>query len=97
MSTYIKLSKAQLTKIIQSGGFLGKTLGNMTSNLDKKALVDLAVPFAEDVFPKLATKATSSVFDKFERKISGKGAIVTSRAGAVRTEKRLTFSFQRKI
>ena len=37
MSTYIKLSKAQLTKIIQSGGFLGKTLGNMMSNLDKKS------------------------------------------------------------
>ena len=30
---------------------------------------------AKDVLPKLATKATSSVLDKFERKISGKGAV----------------------
>ena len=27
MATYIKLSKAQISKIIQSGGFLGKLLG----------------------------------------------------------------------
>ena len=27
MSTYLKLSKAQISKIIQSGGFLGRLLG----------------------------------------------------------------------
>ena len=32
----IKLSKAQLSKIIQSRGFLGKTLGNVIGNLGKK-------------------------------------------------------------
>ena len=53
------------------GGFLGKMLGNMMSNTGKKALVAIAVPFAKDILPKLATKAISSVFDKFERKISG--------------------------
>ena len=47
MSTDIKLSKAQLSKIIQSGGFLGKTLGIMMGNLGKKALIDLAVPLAK--------------------------------------------------
>ena len=62
-STDIKL--VQLAKIIQSGGFLGKTLGN----LGKKVLLDLAVPLAKDVFPKLATIATSSILDKFERKM----------------------------
>ena len=36
MLTDIKLSKSQLAKIIQSGGFLGKTLGNIMSNLGKK-------------------------------------------------------------
>ena len=40
MSTDIKLSNTQLGEINQSSGFLGKTLGN----LDKKALLDLAVP-----------------------------------------------------
>ena len=29
MSTDIKVSKAQFSKIIQSGGFLGETLGNL--------------------------------------------------------------------
>ena len=45
------------------------------SHLGKKALLDLAVPLTKDVLPKLATKATSSVLDKFERKISGKAAV----------------------
>ena len=36
MSTDIKLSKAQLSKIIQSAGFVGKTLGNMMGNIGKK-------------------------------------------------------------
>ena len=43
-------------------------LGNMMSNLGKKKLLDLAVPLAKDVLPKLATKATSPVLDKFEKK-----------------------------
>ena len=55
-----------MSKIIQSVGFLGKTLGNIMNNLGKKALLDLAVPLAEDVLPKLATKATLSLLEKFE-------------------------------
>ena len=66
--TNIKLSKTHLSKIIQSAGFLGKTLGNGIGNLGKKTLIDLAVPLAKDVLPKLTTKATSSVLNKFERK-----------------------------
>ena len=57
MPTNVKLSKAQLSKIIQSGRFLG----NMIDNLGKKALTGLAVPLAKDILPKLTTKATSSV------------------------------------
>ena len=49
-------------------GFLGKRLGNMMGNLVKKELLDLAVPLAKNVLPKLATKATLSVLDEFERK-----------------------------
>ena len=66
----IKLSKAQLSKIIQSGHF-GKTIDNIMSNLGKKALLDLAAPLAKDVLLKLVTKTTQSVLDKFERKIIG--------------------------
>ena len=64
MSTDIRLSKAQISKIIQSRGFLGKTFGK----LGKKVLLDLAIPLAKDVLPNLATIATSSVLDKFEKK-----------------------------
>ena len=42
---------------------------------------------AEDFLPKVATPATSPVLDKLEKKISGQGAIATSRAGAVRAGK----------
>ena len=75
----IKVSKAQLSEIIQPGRFLGKTLGKVTRNLGKKALKDLAVPLPKDFLPKLATKATSSVLGKFERKISAEGAVRTGK------------------
>ena len=61
-----------MAKIIQSGGFLGKTL----SNLGKKVLSDLVAPLAKDVLLKLAAKPTLSVLNKLERKINGKGAVI---------------------
>ena len=67
MLTCIKLTKAQLSKIIQLGEFHGKTLGI----LGKKLLLDLAV-LLDNVLHKLATTETLSVLDKFERKIMGK-------------------------
>ena len=42
MSTDIKLSKAQISKIIQSGGSFGSWL----ANLGKKALANVAIPLA---------------------------------------------------
>ena len=72
MFTDIKLSVTQLPKIIQSGRFSGKALGNLC----QKALLDFAVPLAKDVLPKLVTKATLSILNKFQRKISG-GATVS--------------------
>ena len=71
MSTNTKLSKSYLTKITQPVGFLGKALGN----LSKKLLLDHAVSLTIDDWPKLATKATSSVLDTFERKIGGQGDV----------------------
>ena len=38
MSTDIKLSKAEITKIIQSGGFLGSLLSKITGPLAKNIL-----------------------------------------------------------
>ena len=59
MSADIKLNKAQFSKIIQSGGFPDKTLGNMMGNLGKKSLMDVAISLAKDAFSKLANKARS--------------------------------------
>ena len=45
MSTDIKLSKAQITKIIQSGEFLGSLLSKLTGPLMK-----VAAPFGKEYF-----------------------------------------------
>ena len=42
---------------------------------------------AKYVFHKLATEATLSILNKFEKKISGKGVIVKRGAGGVRARK----------
>ena len=44
MSTDLKLSKAQISKIVQSDGSFGSWLGN----LGKKALTNIAIPLARD-------------------------------------------------
>ena len=70
MSVDIKFGKAEITKIIQSGGSLGSWLGN----LGNKALTNIAIPLGRDNLPGLVSNLTSNVIKKFERKISGKGA-----------------------
>ena len=74
-SSDIKLSKAKFSEMVDPGGFLGNIMGN----LSKKVLLELVVPLTKDVLAELATKATLSVLDKFERKISRQGAIRAGR------------------
>ena len=74
MWTDIKLSNAQISKIIQSGGSFGSWL----ANLRKKALTNVAIPLAGDNLLGLVSNLTSSAVNRFDRKISGKGA---ARAG----------------
>ena len=45
ISTDIKLNKAQISKEIQSGGFLGSWLGKM---INKDVVTDLAISFAKN-------------------------------------------------
>ena len=71
MSTDIKLSNAQIFKIIQSGGSFGSCLGN----LGKRALTNIAIPLARDILAGLVSNLTSNAIDKFERKTSGKGTV----------------------
>ena len=66
MSTDIKLSKAQISKITQSGGSFGSWFGN----LGKKALTNIAIPLARD---NLSSNIASNAINKLERKISRKG------------------------
>ena len=68
MTTDIKLSQFCLVKIIQSGRYLC----TKSVNLGRKVLLDLAVPLAKGVLPKLANKAISSTISKLEREINGK-------------------------
>ena len=75
MPTDIKFSKAQISKIIQSGGSFSSWLGN----LGKKALTNNAIPLARYNLPGLVSNLASSATNKFDRKIRGKGAVRTGR------------------
>ena len=58
MSTNLELSKAQITKIIQSGGFLGSLLDKLAGPLMK-----VAVLFTKNIVPPLAITAAASAID----------------------------------
>ena len=67
MSTDMKLSKAHISKMTQSGGFL--------RNKSKNVISDLAIPLARDNLRGLVSNLASNSINKFQRKISGKGAV----------------------
>ena len=71
VSTDIKFSKAQLSKMIQSGGFLR----NMLVNLGEKVITDLAIPLTRDDLLGPVSNITSNEINKFKRKINGKGSV----------------------
>ena len=58
MSTDIKLSKAQITKITQSGGFLGSLLSKLAG-----PLMEVAVPLAKNILAPLGITAAASAID----------------------------------
>ena len=67
--TDIKLSKAQIKKIIQSGGFLGKLLSKLAGPLMK-----VAMPLAKNVLAPLGSTAAMSAIDgSIQKKIYGSG------------------------
>ena len=66
----IKLSKTQLSKMIQSGGFLGNLLGKLASPLMK-----VAMPLAKNVLAPLGLSAAMSAIDgSIKKKMLGSGA-----------------------
>ena len=58
MSTDIKLSKAQISKIIQSGGFLGSLLSKLAG-----PLMEVAIPLAKNVLAPLGITVAASAID----------------------------------
>ena len=68
MSTDIKLSKAKISKIIQSDEFCCSWLGN-------NVLTNYDIPLARDNLSGLVSSLTSNVINEFDKKIRGKGAV----------------------
>ena len=67
MSTDIKLSKAQISKIIQSGGFLGSLLSKLADPSMK-----VAVPLGKNILAPLGIPAAASANDtRIQKKIHG--------------------------
>ena len=58
MATDIKLSKAQIKKSIQSGGFLGKLLSKLVG-----PLIKVAMPLAKNMLAPLGLMAAMSAID----------------------------------
>ena len=58
MSTDLKLSKAQIKKIIQSGGFLGSLLSKLAG-----ALMKVTIPLSKNVLAPLGITAAASAID----------------------------------
>ena len=69
LASDIKLSKAQIKKLIESGGFLGKSLSKLAGPLMKVAL-----PLAKNVLAPLGLTAAMSAIDgSIQKKIHGSG------------------------
>ena len=69
MSTDLKLSKAQISKAIQSGGFLGSLLSKLAGPIMK-----VAVPLAKSLLnPLRITAAASAINAGIQKKIHGSG------------------------
>ena len=69
MSTDLKLSRAQISKIIRSGGFLGSLLSKIAG-----ALMKIAIPLAKTVLAPLGITAAASAIDaEIQKKIHGSG------------------------
>ena len=72
-SANIKFSKAQLSKMIQSGGFLGKLLGPLLKT-GLPLMTNVIIPLAKNVLIPLGLTAAASAADaKIHKKILGSG------------------------
>ena len=63
MQTDLKLSKAQISKLIQSAGFLGSLLSKLAGSLIK-----VAIPLAKNILAPLGITAPASAIDARNQK-----------------------------
>ena len=71
ISTDLKFSKAQVSKTIQSGGFVGLLLSKLAG-----PLMNVAIPLAKNVLASLGITAAASVIDAgIKKKIHSSGTI----------------------
>ena len=76
-SVHIKFSKAQLSKMIQSGGFLGKLLGSLLKT-GLPLMKNVLTPLAKSVLIPLGLTAAASAADvEIHKKILGSGGHTT--------------------
>ena len=69
ISTDLKFSKAQVSKTIQSGGFVGLLLSKLAG-----PLMNVAIPLAKNVLASLGITAAASAIDaRIQKKIHGSG------------------------
>ena len=74
MPTGLKLSKAKISKIIQSGGYVGSLLRSLVG-----PLVKIAIPLAKNILAPLVITAAASAIDAgILKKIHGSGCPSTS-------------------
>ena len=77
LSTDIKLSKTQLSKMIQSGGFLGRLLGPLLKT-GLPLIKNVIKPLAKSVLIPLGLTAAASAADaRIHKKILGSGNMTT--------------------
>ena len=76
-SADIKLSKTQLSKMIQSGGFFGRLLGSLLKT-GLTLITNVIKPLAKSVlFPLGLTAAASPAYAGIHKKILGSGNVAT--------------------
>ena len=69
MSNHLKLSRAQISKIMQYGGFLGSLLSKLVA-----PLIKVAILLAKNVLAPLGiTAATSAIDAGIQKKVRGSG------------------------
>ena len=69
MWTDLKLSKAQISKVIQSGGLLGSLLGKLA-----RPLMKIAIPLAKNVSAPLGNAAVASAINAgIQKDVHGSG------------------------